>query len=79
MSTTYHIVAAGPVTRRRPGALLGLSAALTAVIGIGAVPAGLLSVTTAEWTRPARAARPLALSAVALIRAFGLLFYFERA
>ena len=41
------------------------------------VPMGLLFLATADWSRPLRAARPLALSAVALILAVGALYYFE--
>ena len=41
-------------------------------------PVGLLFLTTADWTRPLRAARPLAFSAAALVVAFGALYYFER-
>jgi DMSO/TMAO reductase YedYZ heme-binding membrane subunit len=41
------------------------------------LPVGLLFLATADWTRPLRTARPLAISAVALVVAFGTLYYFE--
>jgi hypothetical protein len=41
------------------------------------VPAILLYVTTADWGRPLRGAQPLAIPAVALVLAFGALYYLE--
>ena len=41
------------------------------------VPAGLFYLGTADWTRPTRAARPVALSAFAACLALGLLYYLE--
>jgi hypothetical protein len=42
------------------------------------IPTGLLFLANAEWHTPARAARPLAASAILLVVAFGVLFYFEK-
>ena len=42
------------------------------------IPTGLLFVASADWDTPARAARPLAASAILLVVAFGVLFYFEK-
>ena len=42
------------------------------------VPTTMLSVATADWQAPLRAARPLALAATFLVVAFGLLYYFEK-
>ncbi len=41
------------------------------------VPMVLLFLATAEWTQPLRSLRPLAFSAVAVVLAFSLLYYFE--
>jgi len=41
------------------------------------VPVALLFFATADWTRPLRPMRPLAFSTVALVLAFGALYYFE--
>ena len=38
---------------------------------------GLVFMATADWHRPARVARPLALPATALVLAFSALFYLE--
>jgi hypothetical protein len=40
-------------------------------------PMILLFLATADWSRPWRSARPLAYSAVALVLAFGALYYLE--
>jgi hypothetical protein len=41
------------------------------------VPAILLFLATADWTQPLRSVRPLALPSVALVLAFGALYYLE--
>jgi hypothetical protein len=41
------------------------------------VPVILLFAATADWKRPARSTRPLALPAVALVGAFAGLYYLE--
>ena len=41
------------------------------------VPAVLTFVSTADWRRPRRSARPLAVFAVVLTLAFGALYYLE--
>ncbi len=41
------------------------------------VPMGLLFFATADWTRPLRTARWLALPGAAVILAMGILYYFE--
>jgi hypothetical protein len=41
------------------------------------VPLALLFFATADWTRPLRAARPLALATIVLVVAFATLYYFE--
>ena len=41
-------------------------------------PTGLLYLVTADWNRPSRAGKPLAVSGAAVVLAFALLFYFER-
>jgi hypothetical protein len=44
---------------------------------VALLPAGLLFLVTADWTRPLRSMRPLAFSGVAVVLAFCLLYYFE--
>ncbi len=44
---------------------------------VALAPTILLYLATADWRRPGRSARPLALSAVAVALAFGVLYYFE--
>lgn len=41
------------------------------------VPIVLLFLATADWTRPFRSAKPLAISASVLVCAFGALYYLE--
>jgi hypothetical protein len=41
------------------------------------VPAILLFLATADWSRPSRGARPLAFPVAALVAAFGALYYLE--
>jgi hypothetical protein len=41
------------------------------------VPTLLLFLATADWRQPLRNARPLAFSAIALVLAFGALYYLE--
>ncbi len=41
------------------------------------VPMLLLFVATADWRRPLQTVRPLVFSAIALVAAFGLLYYLE--
>jgi uncharacterized membrane protein len=44
---------------------------------VALVPTILLFLATADWTQPWRSARPLAFPAVALVLAFGALYYLE--
>ena len=44
---------------------------------VALVPMILLFLATADWREPWRSARPLAFSAVALLLAFGALYYLE--
>ena len=44
---------------------------------VALLPVGLLFLATADWTRPLRAAWPLALSGAVLVLAFVTLYYFE--
>jgi hypothetical protein len=44
---------------------------------VALAPAVLLFLATADWSRPLRGVRPLALPAVALVLAFGALYYLE--
>jgi hypothetical protein len=44
---------------------------------VALVPMILLFFATADWTRPLRSARPLAIPAAALVLAFGALYYLE--
>ena len=44
----------------------------------GLVPALLVFVASADWARPCRVARTLALPAVAVVLAFALLYHYER-
>src|SRR4030088_2150502 len=44
---------------------------------VALVPMILLYLATADWTHPLRGARPLALPAIALVLAFGALYYLE--
>ena len=41
------------------------------------VPMALLYLATADWKQPVRSTRPLAFAAVALVLAFGALYYLE--
>jgi len=41
------------------------------------LPVGVFFFATADWTRPSRVVRRLAVPAVAVIAAFALLYYFE--
>ena len=40
-------------------------------------PTFLIFLATADWSQPLRSARPLAFSAVAVVLAFGALYYLE--
>ena len=44
---------------------------------VALAPAIVIFLATADWKRPLQTARPLAISAVAVVIAFGLLYYFE--
>jgi hypothetical protein len=44
---------------------------------VALVPMTFLFLTTAEWSRPWRSSRPLALAAAATVLAFGALYYLE--
>ena len=44
---------------------------------VALVPMILLFLATADWRQPLRSARPLAFPAVALVLAFGALYYLE--
>jgi hypothetical protein len=44
---------------------------------VALVPTILLFLATADWTRPSRSARPLAIPATVLVLAFGALYYLE--
>jgi hypothetical protein len=44
---------------------------------VALVPMGLIFLATADWTRPLRNVWRLALPAVAVVLAFGILYYFE--
>ncbi|TAK22664.1 MAG: hypothetical protein EPO26_10370 [Chloroflexota bacterium] len=55
----------------------GTGAHIFQLLIVALVPTTLLFVSTADWTRPLRTARPLALSTVTLVLAFGTLYYFE--
>jgi hypothetical protein len=44
---------------------------------VALAPAILLFLTTADWSKPARSARPLAIPALILTLAFGALYYLE--
>jgi heme/copper-type cytochrome/quinol oxidase subunit 4 len=44
---------------------------------IALVPTMLLFLSTADWRRPSRSVRPLGFSGVALVLAFGSLYYLE--
>jgi hypothetical protein len=44
---------------------------------VALVPAGLLFLATADWTRPSSIARRLSFPAFAMILAFGALYYLE--
>jgi hypothetical protein len=45
---------------------------------VAMVPTGVLFFATADWTQPLRSARRLIFPVVALILAFGILYYFEK-
>jgi hypothetical protein len=44
---------------------------------VALVPAGGIFLMTADWRQPSRSVRPLAVPAVALVLAFGALYYLE--
>jgi protein-S-isoprenylcysteine O-methyltransferase Ste14 len=44
---------------------------------VALVPTGLVFLATADWTRPLRNVRRLALPATAVVLAFSILYYFE--
>jgi hypothetical protein len=44
---------------------------------VALLPAGFVFLATADWTQPVRSVRRLAFPAVAVVLAFGMLFYFE--
>ena len=44
---------------------------------VALAPTILLFLATADWRQPLRSARPLAVSAAALVLAFGALYYLE--
>ena len=44
---------------------------------VALIPMILLFLATADWKQPLRSARPLIVSAVALVLAFGALYYLE--
>ena len=44
---------------------------------VALIPTILLFLLTADWTRPRRSSKPLAISASALVCAFGALYYLE--
>ena len=45
---------------------------------VALAPTGVLFFATADWTQPLRSARRLIFPVVALILAFGILYYFEK-
>jgi hypothetical protein len=60
-----------------PQADEGTPAHLFQLLIVLLVPTGLAFLATADWSQPARAARPLALSATALVLAFAALYALE--
>ena len=44
---------------------------------VALLPVGLVFLATADWARPQRVVRALAIPAVAVLAAFALLYYFE--
>jgi len=44
---------------------------------VALLPVGLAFLATADWERPQRVVRALAIPAVAVLSAFALLYYFE--
>ena len=62
---------------QQPQADEGTGAHIFQLSVVACVPTILLFLATADWTRPLRGARPLALSAAALALAFGALYYLE--
>jgi len=55
----------------------GTQAHLFQLAIVALAPTILLYLATADWKRPLRGARPLAISAAAVILAFGALYYLE--
>ena len=55
----------------------GAAAHIFQLLVVALVPTIALFLATADWTRPARSARPLALATGALALAFGALYYLE--
>ena len=62
---------------QRPQADEGSSAHIFQLAIVALVPTILLFLATADWSRPARNARALAIPAATLVVAFAALFYLE--
>lgn len=64
---------------RRPQPDEGTSAHLFQLAIVALFPVTVAYLVTADWSRPAQSARPLAVVGVALGLAFGVLYWFEHA
>jgi hypothetical protein len=60
-----------------PQADEGTAAHVFQLLIVALVPTIALCLATADWTRPLRSARPLAVTGAALVLAFGALYYLE--
>ena len=55
----------------------GMGAHIFQLAIVALVPATVVFLTTADWSRPWRSARPLALAAAATVLAFAALYFLE--
>jgi hypothetical protein len=73
--TALFAVLSGYTQPRQPDE--GAAAHIFQLSIVALVPMILLFLATADWRQPLRSARPLAFPAVALVLAFGALYYLE--
>jgi len=77
LSVTALVVVLSGYTMR-PLADEGTGAHIFQLSIVALVPVALVHVATADWTRPVRSVRALALAAVVTTLAFAALYYLER-
>jgi hypothetical protein len=75
--TALTAVLSGYLPNHPPQADEGTAAHIFQLSMVALLPTGLAFLATADWTRPARAVRRLAIPAVAVVLAFAALYYLE--